>query len=222
MTPGVPPPTLRDAVVLPMRDLLLRERGLLVLLFVILFKLPEVLAANMTLRFMLDIGISKFDIGAVRQGLGIAVTIIGAMAGGVLVAQLGLWRSLWVIGILGAVSNGGFLVLSQTGPVRGVMIAVICIENFCAGMVTAAFVAFLMSQCSPEFSATQFAVLSGVMRLTDAISGPPAGYFVKAAGWSWFFAVSIVVGAPALLLLPWLNRTGQEVSLGAIEEKVRA
>lgn len=117
MTPGVPPPTLRDAVVLPMRDLLLRERGLLVLLFVILFKLPEVLAANMTLRFMLDIGISKFDIGAVRQGLGIAVTIIGAMAGGVLVAQLGLWRSLWVIGILGAVSNGGFLVLSQTGPV---------------------------------------------------------------------------------------------------------
>ena len=204
---GSPPPSLFDAVVLPLRDLFERGHGMSILLMVVLFKLPEVLATQMSLPFMLKIGIAARAIGVVRQGIGIGVTIAGTFVGGAIVARVGLYRSLWIIGLAGAVSNGGFLLLSHTGPVQGVMVAAVCVESFCAGMVTAVFVAFLMSQCSPAFSATQFALLSGLMRLTDVLSGWPAGKLVQHAGWSWFFFVSVVAIVPALMSLPGLRGT---------------
>ena len=204
---GPAPPSLRDAVVLPLRDLLQRGHGPAVLLMVVLFKLPEVLATQMSLPFMLSIGLAPASIGWVRQGVGIGVTILGTFVGGAIVARVGLFRSLWIIGLAGAISNAGFLLLSYTGPVRGVMVGAVCVESFCAGMVTAVFVAFLMSQCSAAFSATQFALLSGLMRLTDVLSGWPAGKLVQHAGWSWFFLVSVIAVLPALMLLPSLRKT---------------
>ena len=78
------------------------------------------------------------------------------------------------------------------------------VEAFCNGLVTAAFVAFLMGQCDRRYSATQFAVLSGLMRLTDVFAGRPAGAFADRHGWAAFFLLSVAAAAPGLALLPWV------------------
>src|SRR4029079_9583592 len=94
------PSTLAEAVVAPLQEFLLRPGGLLVLAFVLLCKLPDVMTGKMTLRCMLDIGISQENIGTVRQGLGVFMTIAGALVGGAIVARMRLWPSLWIFGVL--------------------------------------------------------------------------------------------------------------------------
>ena len=200
-----PPPSLGDAVIHPLKEFLLRPDGWLVLTFVVLFKLPDVVAGSMSQLFMLDIGIPKPDIALIKQFLGVGITIAGALFGGGVVARLGLKRSLWLFGILQAVSNLGFWLLSLTGPSYTVMVGVIAVENFCAGLVTAGFAAFLMSQCDARYSATQFALLSSLMAITRVIAGAPGGFAAKEWGWSWFFLTSVLCGIPGMLLLPWIR-----------------
>ncbi len=198
------PPTLREAVIEPFRDLALRRGGWFALLFIVLFKLPDVVAGAMTVPFMLSIGITKTDIGTIRQGLGLLITILGTLAGGAISLRMGLKKSLWVFGILQAVSNLGFLVLASTGPRYGVLVGVIAVENFCNGLVSAGFVAFLMSQCDRRFSATQYALLSSVMAITRVVAGAPTGYMAETLGWSGFFVASIATALPGMALLPFL------------------
>ena len=199
-----PPATLARAVVDPLSDLLGRRRSWAVLLFVVLFKLPERLVAVLPTTFMLRLGIGKATLGLVQQELGVGATIAGAIAGGVVVARVGLRRSLLLVGVLGAVSNFGFYLLAVTGPRAAVYVPAIGVEAFCNGMVTAAFVAFLMSQCDARYSAFQYALLSGLMRLTDVFVGRPAGAFADRHGWATFFLVSVGAAVPGLALLPWV------------------
>ncbi|MHB1327077.1 MAG: AmpG family muropeptide MFS transporter [Gemmatimonadales bacterium] len=202
---GETPQTFRDAVVLPFRDFVQRAGGrtaLLVLGFVVLYKLPDYLAAAIATPFLLDLTFSQTDIGAIQGGLGIASTIVGALASGALVAKLGINRSLWIIGVLQAVSNLAYWGLALAGRNYSVLVATIVIENFCTGLVTAGFIAFLMSLCSPRFSATQFALLTSLMGASRDVLVAPAGWLVQQMGWSTFFLVTVLAAVPGLALLP--------------------
>jgi PAT family beta-lactamase induction signal transducer AmpG len=78
-------------------------------------------------------------------------------------------------------------------------------------MVGAAFVALLMSLCNPRFSATQYALLSGVYALSRSLLAAPAGFVASRVGWSQFFLYTVAASIPAFLLMtrltPW-NRKG--------------
>ncbi len=203
--PAEPPQTLRDAVVLPFREFFGRtgvRRGAMMLLFVVLFKLPDYLAGSIATPFLLDTQFTQTDIGAIQGGVGIAMTIAGALAGGAVVARLGLNRSLWLIGVLQAVSNAGYYALAVAGHHYGLMVAAIIVENFCAGLVATAFVAFLMSLCNAQFSATQYALLSSLMGVSRDVLVAPAGAITEALGWPAFFLLTIAAAVPGMLLLP--------------------
>jgi MFS transporter, PAT family, beta-lactamase induction signal transducer AmpG len=204
------PRRLADAVIRPLSGFLFRPGGILILLFVLIFKLPESLANAMSLPFLLKLGLSKTDIATARQGLGIAITIAGAMAGGLAVRRLGVWKSLWAFGFLHSVSNLAFLVLAETGPRYDVMLAVIAIENFCIGLATAAFTAWMIAQCDPRYSAFQYSLLSGVMALSRVLASPLAGSMAEHLGWPMFFFSSAMFGIPGMILLLWLNPNKQQ------------
>ena len=61
-----PPVSLRESLVVPLRQLILRDGAWAVLLFVMLFKLPDVLGNSFSVPFLQDIGVSKTQIGAIR------------------------------------------------------------------------------------------------------------------------------------------------------------
>jgi len=54
------------------------------------------------------------------------------------------------------------------------MPATITIENFYAGLGTAALVGLLMALCNPRFSATQYALLSSLVAIGRDVMGAPA------------------------------------------------
>lgn len=200
-----PPESLREAVTLPFIEFFQRLgklRGSAVLIFIVLYKLGDALVNNMALPFLLKTGFTQTDVGAIQGGMGLVATIVGVLAGGAALSNLGIARSLWVFGGLQAVSNLTYLVLAQLGKNYPFMVVAINIENFCAGLGTAAFVAFLMSLCNQRFSATQFALLSSLMAVSRDILVAPAGRIVEVTGWTWFFIITIFAALPGLMLLP--------------------
>ena len=202
---GTPPQTFAQAVVLPFREFFQRagvRTALLVLAFVVLYKLPDSLTLNLSTAFLIDLGFTQTDIGAIKGGLGILATIAGAIAGGTIVARMGINRSLWVFGIFQALSNLAYYALALAGREYPLLVGAIIVENFCMGMVASGFVAFLMSMCSSRFSATQYALLSSLTGVGRDLLAAPAGEVAQSAGWATFFLITVVLAVPGLLLLP--------------------
>ena len=200
-----PPKSLTEAVVLPLGEFFQRAgwgKGFAVLLFIVLYKLSDSLAQNMSTPFLLQTGFTQTEIGAIAGFLGLGVTIFGALMGGVVSGRIGINRSLWLFGGLQAVSNLMYYFLALIGKSQAFLIATMLVENFCTGLVTAGFLAFLMSMCSVRFSATQFALLSSLMAASRDILVAPAGGIAEATGWPTFFLITLAAGIPGLILLP--------------------
>lgn len=200
-----PPATLRQAIVSPLKQILFRDRGWLIIAFVIIFKLPELTADRYTTPFLIDLKIPMETIGWIRQTFGLVVMIAGTLAGGWLVGRAGLYRSLWIVGALQPLTNLAFFALARYPESRAVLAGVIGTESFCIGLVTAAFGAYLMSLCDLRYSAFQYALLSSAMAITRVVGVVPAGKFAQAYGWSAFFALTAAIALPGLLMLPLLR-----------------
>jgi PAT family beta-lactamase induction signal transducer AmpG len=201
-----PPTNLAQAIILPFQEFFQRlgiVQGFLILVFIVLYRLGDALVNNMVTPFLLQIGFTQTDIGAIQGGMGLLATIVGALLGGVILSRLGINRSLWIFGILQGCSNLVYFLLAQLGHNYQFMVLAINIENLCSGLATSAFVAFLMSLCNQRFSATQFALLSSLMAFSRDILVAPAGILAKSIGWSEFFLFTLVVALPGLMLLPW-------------------
>src|SRR4029079_2503763 len=185
---GAAPRTLQEAVKLPLLEFFSRRGAWWLLLLVVLYKLGDAFAGNLTTAFLLrGPGFSPTEVGAISKGFGLAATIGGALAGGALMAKLRLYRALMLFGILQAVTNLGFMVLAAAGKSYPMLYAVIGAENLCGGMGTAAYVGLLMALCDRRFSATQYALLSALSAIGRVYVGPIAGYLVGALGWQAFF-----------------------------------
>ena len=121
--------------------------------------------------------------------------------------RIGINRSLWIFGILQAVSTACFTLLLHTGPVVAALAGVIAFENLSAGMGTTVFVAFMASITHKKFTATQYALLSSLMGVPRVIASAPTGFLVQSMGWGAFFAGCALVAVPGILLLmkfaPW-------------------
>ena len=213
-----PPQTLAEAVVLPFRDFFQRAgvfMGAAVLLFVVLFKLPDYLGASLRAPFLVQTGFSETEIGAIMGGIGLGATIVGALFGGGVVARLGINRSLWIFGLLQAASNLMYYFQALMGRNTNFLILTMVVENFCTGLVTAGFVAFMMSLCSIRFSATQYALLSSLMSASRDIVVAPFGGVAEAVGWPTYFLITLAAGIPGLLLLPLFAPWNRESPLMA-------
>jgi PAT family beta-lactamase induction signal transducer AmpG len=211
-----PPSSLRSAIIDPFIDYFERKKllpGLMILVFIVLYKLGDAIANNMSTPFLLQTGFSQTDIGAIKGGMGLIATIIGTLAGGVFLSKLGINRSLWIFGGFQAISNLAYLALANVGKNYPLMILTINIENFCAGLGTAAFLAFFMSLCNKQFSATQYALLSSLYAFSQNILIAPAGLIAKQTGWPLFFFLSFLISFPGLALLPiFAPWNGEKVS----------
>jgi PAT family beta-lactamase induction signal transducer AmpG len=205
---GAAPRTLDAAVTQPMAEFFSRHGAVSLLVLVVLYKLGDAFAGNLTTAFLLKgPGFSATEVGAINKGLGLAATIVGALAGGALMARLRLYRALLLFGALQAVTNLGFMLLAAGGKNYALMVAVVGAENLCGGMGTAAYVALLMALCDRRYSATQYALLSALSAVGRVYVGPAAGYMVVAMGWTTFFFATFLIALPGIGMLWAMRRT---------------
>lgn len=196
-----------EAIVEPLVEYFTRENAVLILVFILLYKIGDNMAATMATPFYLDIGFSKTEVGAIVKLMGFWATIGGGLLGGIIMFRLGINRSLWVFGFLQALSTAGFAVLARMGDNICGLSAVIGFENLSSGMGTAAYAAFMASLTNKKFTATQYALLSSLMGIPRVVVSAPTGFLAGSLGWEWFFIVCTLIAIPGMALLhgfaPW-------------------
>jgi PAT family beta-lactamase induction signal transducer AmpG len=202
-----PPRSLREAVWGPFVGLLAQHRSLEILAFVVLYKLSDNLTQALTRPFLVQTGFNDFDVGVATGTIGLAASMLGALAGGLLTDRLGLGRSLWIFGFLQIFSNLGYAAVAQVGVNRPLMYAAQAFELGSSGLGTGAFGVLLLRLTQKRFSATQYALLSSLFTLPRILSGPVAGVLADAIGWRNFFLSTIPLGVPGMVMLarfvPW-------------------
>ena len=137
---------------------------------------------------------------------GFWATLIGLGLGGWLMNAAGLYRSLWICGVLQLISNFMFAVQAMVGTDLALLAVTIGFENLAGGMGTAVFVAYLSSLCNLSYTATQYALVSSFMALARTWLSSSAGFVVEWVGWVDFFLLTALAALPGLALLWWLTR----------------
>lgn len=189
----------------PLRALLARPGIAVVALFALLFKVDIYAMEPMTRPFWVDRGFTLEEIGAVLTTGRIIATVAGAVLGGILTTRWGIFRALWSLGLVQALSSLGYAGAAAVHASKPLMIAVALFENFAHGLATAAFVAFLMSVCERRYAATQYAVLSALLALSRTLAGAASGAAAESLGYARYFLLTFLLGLPAFALLPWIK-----------------
>ncbi|MCZ7660459.1 MAG: MFS transporter [Xanthobacteraceae bacterium] len=203
-------------------EFLTRDMAVVVLLFVVLYKFCDAFAGTMTAPFVIDLGFSRNDYAAIVKGVGLAATLIGGFAGGMVARALPLTTSLWIGAILQAMSNLVFSWLAFVGLDHWALTAAIIAENFTGAIGTVIFVAYLSALCnSPLHTATQFALLTALAAVARTYLSASAGFVAQSTGWPLFFVLSALVAIPSLVLLAWLQARGHFRTLGRAEATAR-
>jgi PAT family beta-lactamase induction signal transducer AmpG len=201
-TPAGIPASLREAVWEPLADYFRRCEALWILAFLLLYKLGDSMAGAMTMPLYLSLGFSKTQIGSVVKLFGFWATVGGGLLGGALLLRLGIGRSLWIFGVLQAISTAGFSALAGMGQNLPLLAMVVGFENLTSGMGTSAFVAFMASITNQKFTATQYALLSSLMGVPRVLAAAPTGVMAQSLGWIPFFLLCSALAIPGLMLLP--------------------
>ena len=227
---------LEKAVVEPFKDFIARKGWLVILAFILFYKFGEAFGGAMANPFYHEMHFTGTEIALVSKVYGVIATLIGGVLGGVLVARLGLFRTLMLGGILQAVTillmsvlawrAAGFthlLAFDHGSPgsppyiaalsgnhaeLLNWLIAAISAENLTAGIASAALVAYLSGLCNTAYTATQYALFSSLMANGRTIMSTGSGWLIDHLhnDWALFWALTVVMAIPGLLLLIWIQR----------------
>ncbi len=213
------PPRLRHAgewlltaVVCPLTDFFARygtALALITLAFIAVYRLTEFAMGSMVNPFYIDRGFTLGQIATVVKLVGPLMSLIGVLLAGVLIARLGLLRSLLLGSVLIILSNFGYALLASTQtPTLLGLGAVNALDNLALAMHGTALLAFLSGLTSARYTATQYALFSSLYALPGKILEGTSGMVVDQIGYPHFFLYTASLALPGLLLLWVLRRRG--------------
>jgi PAT family beta-lactamase induction signal transducer AmpG len=194
---------LYDAVISPFVDFVRRYRwqALLVLALIATYRISDVVLGVISSVFYVDLGFSKGEVALIVNVFGVAMTLAGALVGGMMVARFRVMPILLLGGLLAAATNLLFAWMASLGHNIVFLTLVISADNLSAGLATSAFVAYLSSLTNISYSATQYALFSSVMLLLPKFIGGFSGVMVDDLGYTIFFLITASMGVPVLLLI---------------------
>ena len=200
------------AVIGPFSDFMRRPYWLVIMLVILDYKLGEGMAAVMSTPLYIAVGFTLNEIAVISKLIGPFTVILGALLGGVVTVRFGLVRSLIFCGIIQALGNLTYVLQAVGGHRIGYLAFCVTAQNITTGMAGTALVSYISSLCSPEFTATQYALLASLALLGRTVVGSTSGVISEATGWVLFFLLTTVASLPALVLLVWIDRRGAKQS----------
>ncbi len=182
-----------------------------IILFILTYKAGDAMLGAMVSAFWRDLGYSGTQFGVASITVGKVPAIMGGILGGVLTARWGISRSVWLLGVLQALSILGYWLAALPGAWPHTIYLATLGENLAGQMGSAAFMAFLMSLCDKRFSASHYAFLSMLFGLSGRLCGYLGGWLAASFGYATFFFLSFLAAWPAFALLPWVLPTVRKI-----------
>ncbi|WP_224244394.1 AmpG family muropeptide MFS transporter [Hyalangium gracile] len=180
--------------------------ALVILLFLMLFRVGDGFMSQMNTTFILKQGFTNSEVGVIQKGVGMTGAILGALTGGLLVATLGVRRGLFLFGTAQALTNLLYVGLGMVGKNSLFLALTVGLDNFSGGMGGATITVFSTALCSKKFSITQYALLSSLAAVPMQVLGASSGILVESVGWNSFFLLTALAMGPALLVLMLIPR----------------
>lgn len=194
---------LMETVVNPFVDFLKRRGSVLILAFVLIYKVGDAMGQIMLAPMIVDLGFTDTEYVTVNKFVGFAALIVGSALGAPFIAWLGMGRALFVSGLLMMLSNFLFALLAMSGDSNIMLAIAVGTENLTSGIGLTVFVTYLSGLSSLAYTATQFALLSSFAAVGRTWLAAPSGYLAEGLGWVWFWTLTVFVALPGMILL-WI------------------
>ena len=172
-----------------------------ILVFLVLYRLPDNFINAMINPFLLEKGFGAIEIASVGKFLGIIAAIIGGFLGSYIMSKISITRSLLLFGLVHAVAHLMFIVQDAVGYNITLLFIVMGFESITGGMAMAAYIAFITSLCSGQYSVSQYSVLSAMMGLSRAILPGISGLIANKLGWDIFYFLTFMMTIPPLMMI---------------------
>jgi PAT family beta-lactamase induction signal transducer AmpG len=199
---------LETTIVGPFREFFRRRGSVLILLFVLIYKLGDAMGQVMLNPMIVELGFSDTEFLAINKVVGFWGLIVGIALAAPFMAWLGMGRALFASGVLMMVSNLMFVMLATQGHSNLWLTIAVATEQVTSGIGLTVFVTYLSGLSSLAYTATQFALLSSFAAVGRTWLSTPAGYAAEAFGWAGFWLLTMAIAVPGLLLLWVLWRRG--------------
>ena len=201
---------LSDAILRPFTEFVAHRGWVLILLFALFYKYGDALGGTMARPFYLQMGFTGPEIFGVTKTFGAGATLLGGIVGGVLVARYGLFRALFICGVLQAVTNLLFSWQAEVGHSLIVLTLAITLDSFTGALGGVAFIGYLSSLCTAGMAGTQYALLTSLMAAGRTWMSAGGGWLAAHTGWTVFWVLTTLLAVPGLLLLLWLWQVTQK------------
>jgi PAT family beta-lactamase induction signal transducer AmpG len=191
------------AVKEPIIDLYARMGRVLIVVLVLiaLYRMSDFLAGVMSNPLYVDLGFTKVQIASVSKVYGVIVAIVGAFAGGLMVARFGLFASMLAGAATQAISHLAFAWLSTQGASLPALVIAISMDNFSQSFAGTILVTYMSGLTGAGFAATQYALLSSVYAMPGKLVAGGSGFMVEAYGYTAFFCVTAAILIPVAILI---------------------
>lgn len=197
---------LLTAVYDPFKDFMRKPDWAVILLFIFFYRMSDAYMGPMAYPFYDDMGFSKVEIAYVSKLYGMIATILGGIAGGLIINRFGIMKSLFWFGVLQGITNLMFVAQSYAGHNIYLLTVTISLDNISAGMGATALVAYLSSLCNIAYTATQYALLSSLMSFARDVFAATSGFLAAKVSWDIFFFITALTVIPGLILLAYLTK----------------
>ena len=201
------PRSLREAVIDPFVEFFSRDgwrSALLILAFIIFYKLGDSMATALQTPFFIDLGFTRTQIGVIVKIATTWSAIAGAALGGFVMLKVSINRALWLFGFVQIITILGFAILAKVGNNPVVLFMAVSAEYLGVGLGGVALAAFMAKQTSLRFTATQLALLTSVSAISRTFANATTGFFIEAVGYFSFFLFCMLLAVPGMLLLFWI------------------
>jgi PAT family beta-lactamase induction signal transducer AmpG len=211
------------ALVLPLVEFVGRMGWSLVLILalVLTYRICDAIWGTFAYPFYLgELQYTKDEVAFASKFFGVGAIVLGLAIGGWMLTALGRMPTLLIGGVLAALTNlaavaeaTGFSALVSSFPGGSPKLARLMItiggENLAIGIAGAAFVAWLSSIVSKQFSAVQYALLSSLTLLVGTLGRGALGQMIERQGFYDVFILTTWIGVAAMLLvvLEWWRQT---------------
>lgn len=197
--------TILNYLIIPFKNFIDRPQALLILMFILLFKMPDAISGVLIPAFYNEMGYTGAQIGIVSKVYGLIATLFGAFLSAQIITRINLYNALVTASILMGITNLGYILILHYPTVESLTLA-ISIENFIGGCASAVFITYLSLLCNRSYSATQYAMLSALAAFSLRIFGSFSGFAADDFGWQNFFIFTSFLFVPALIFLLMIKK----------------
>jgi MFS transporter, PAT family, beta-lactamase induction signal transducer AmpG len=176
------------------------------LAFLLLYRFAEAQLLKLVTPFLLDaravggLGLTNQQVGLAYGTVGVVALTLGGIAGGVVIARLGLKRALWPMIFIMHLPNIVFVVLALTQPLQlSVVTVALAIEQFGYGFGFTAYMLYMIMVADGRHKTAHYAICTGFMALGMMLPGMAAGWIQDHLGYVKFFFWVLAMTIPSFI-----------------------